>query len=163
MWAHLRIQIFINYWNLCWNQIAEVTADGGIPYYQYFCSFHPLPPFKLTSLAPHSLHSTAYNEGRTFMLLEEPGEKTTVVDLFAKILGMKELSEVNALKICVYLQCSEHRNWQQCGVFGTHKDFKALLWFFVVAVFAGGLLLVSLEVFYNVLLSRADQPQASLL
>lgn len=143
--------------------IKEVTADGGVPYYQYFCSFHPLPPVRLTGLAPHSLHLITYNEGRTFALLAKPGKKTNVVDFFAKILGLKELSEVNSPKICVYLQYSEHTDWQQCGVFGTHKDFKALLWFFVVAVFAGGLLLMSLEVFYNVLLSRADQPQASLL
>lgn len=122
--------------------ITEVTADGGI--LPIYCSFHPLPPFKLTSL---ELHLITYNEGRTFALLAKPGKKTTVVDLLAKILGMKELSEVNAPKICVYLQYSEHTNWQQCGVFGAHKDFKALLWFFVVAVFAGGLLLMSLKCF----------------
>lgn len=107
--------------------IKEMTADGGVPYYQYFCSFHPLPSFKLTSLAPCSLDLITYNEGGTFMLLAKPGKKTNVVDLFVKILGLKELSEVNSPQICVYLQYSEHTDWQQCGVFGTHKDFKALL------------------------------------
>jgi len=62
------------------------------------------------------------------MLQAKPGKKTNIVSLFAKILGLKELSEVNSLQICVYLQYSEHTDWQQCGgVFGTHKDFKALL------------------------------------
>lgn len=55
------------------------------------------------------------------------GEKTNIVSLFAKILELKELSEVNSPKICVYLQYSEHTDWQQHEVFGTHKDFKALL------------------------------------
>lgn len=115
--------------------VTGVTTDGGVPYYQYFCSFHHLPPVTLTSLAPHSLHLITYNEGRTFTLQAKPGKKTNVVDLFAKILGPKELSEVNFPKICVYLQYSEHTDWQQCGVFGTHKDFKALLWFFLLLLF----------------------------
>lgn len=124
---------------------------------------HPLTPFKLIRLESHSLNLIAYNEGRTFRLQAKLGKKTNIVNLFAKILGLKELSEVNSQKICVCLQYSEHTDWQQRGVFGTHKDFKALLWFFVIAVFAGCLILMSLEVFYNVLLSRTDQLQASLL
>lgn len=88
---------------------------------------HPLTLFKLIRWEPHSLNLIAYNEGRTFTLQAKPGKKTDIVSLFAKVLGLKEPSEVNSPKICVYLQYSEHTDWQQHGVFGTHKDFKALL------------------------------------
>lgn len=73
------------------------------------------------------MYLIAYSEGRTFTLQAKPGKKTNIVNLFAKVLGLKELSEVNSPKIRVYLQYSEHTDWQQYGVFGIHKDFKALL------------------------------------
>ena len=66
-------------------------------------------------------------KGEPVRCKQNRGKKTNIVNLFAKILGLKELSEVNSPKICVYLQCSEHTDRQQHGVFGTHKDFKALL------------------------------------
>lgn len=66
-------------------------------------------------------------EGEPLHCKQNQEKKTNIVNLFAKILGLKELSEVNSPKICVYLQYSEHTDWQQRGVFGTHKDFKALL------------------------------------
>lgn len=90
-------------------------------------SLDPLTPFKLVRLEPRSLSLIISNEGRAFMLQAKPGKKTNIVNLFAKIHGLKELSEVNSLKICVYLQYSELTDWQQRGVFGTSKDFKALL------------------------------------
>lgn len=89
-------------------------------------SLHLLTPFKLIRVEPHSLYLIAYSEGRTFTLRAKPGKKANIVNLFAKV-GLKELSEVNSPKICVYLQYSEHTDWQQHGVFGIYKDFKALL------------------------------------
>lgn len=125
-------------------------------------SFHPLTPFKLIRLEPHS-KSDHLRWRENLYAASKTRKKDKYCQLVCQILGLKELSEVNSPKICVYLQYSEHTDWQQRGVFGTHKDFKALLWFFVIAVFAGCLILMSLELFYNVLLSRTDQLQASLL
>lgn len=53
------------------------------------------------------------HEGRTFTLQAKPGKKTNIVNLFAKILGLRKLSEVDSPKICVYLQYGELTDWQQ--------------------------------------------------
>lgn len=68
-------------------------------------------------LEPLPLNLMTSHEGRTFMLQAKLGKKTNIVNLFAKILGLKKLSEVNSPKICVYLQYSELTDWQQREVF----------------------------------------------
>lgn len=135
MWAHLSIRIFINDRNLCWSQWQELLQVVEYHIINTSALSPPSHSIQADKMITTFIKSDHLQWRENLYAASKTGKKTNIVSLFAKILGLKEPSEVNSPKICVYLQYSEHTDWQQHGVFGTRKDFKALLWFFCYCCF----------------------------